>query len=285
MISVLILTKNEEKDLPGCLASVSWSDDIQVFDSFSTDRTVEIARTHGAHVTQRAFDSFASQRNAALESLPFRNPWILILDADERVTPSLAEEMQRRAAVAPPEISAFRVRRRDFFNTTWLKHAQLSPWQMRLFRRGRARYTREVNEFLEVDGGIAEFSSYLDHLAFSRGISHWLDKHNTYSTIEARIIAGGNYPRRISLRSALFEKDFHFRRVAQKAIFYRLPGRPLIKWFYMMFVRGSALDGRAGITYANLQTIYEYMIVLKTRELLAANAGASCKEPAYSGKN
>src|SRR5579875_1614057 len=100
MISVLILTRNEEQDLPGCLASVAWSDDVHVFDSMSTDRTGAIAREHGAHFTQRVFDNYARQRNAALETLPFRYPWIFILDADERPTPALAAEMQKTASSA-----------------------------------------------------------------------------------------------------------------------------------------------------------------------------------------
>src|SRR5579883_959262 len=95
MISVLILTKNEESDLPGCLESVSWSDDVFVFDSLSTDRTEEIARKHGVNFVQRKFDGYAKQRNAALEGLPFRYDWIFILDADERPTPALAEEMRQ----------------------------------------------------------------------------------------------------------------------------------------------------------------------------------------------
>jgi glycosyltransferase involved in cell wall biosynthesis len=266
MISVLILTKNEEQDLPGCLDSVAWCDDIHVFDSFSTDRTAEIARARGATVTQRIFDTYAAQRNAALETLPFRHDWIFILDADERPTPELSEEMQRIASSAPAGTSGFKVRRRDFFQRVWLRHAQLSPYYIRLVRRGRARYVREVNEVLEVDGVVADLASPLDHFPFSKGMAHWLDKHNTYSSMEAQIVAAGASREDASLKTALLGKDFHARRVAQKALFYRMPGRPMIKWLYMMFVRCAILDGRAGVAYANLQAIYEYMIVLKTRE-------------------
>ena len=94
-ISVLVLTKNEQQDLPACLASVGWSDDLHVFDSFSTDNTPDIARANGAHVTQRLFDGYASQRNAALHSLTFKYPWVLILDADERISVELKDEMQQ----------------------------------------------------------------------------------------------------------------------------------------------------------------------------------------------
>ena|SRR5579859_8036469 len=270
MISVLILTRNEEKDLPGCLESVSWSDDIHVFDSFSEDCTPEIARRFGANFVQRRFDTYAAQRNAALTTLPFRHEWIFLPDADERPTPEMVKEMQRVTEGTADQIAGYRVRRRDFLNGTWLKHAQMSPWYIRLVRRGRARYTREVNEVLDVDGAVGELASYLDHFPFSKGISYWLARHNTYSTMEARIIASGMAEQHASLRAALFAKDFHARRVAQKALFYRLPGRPLIKWIYLALLRGAILDGRAGITYANLQAIYEYMIVVKTREILGA---------------
>jgi glycosyltransferase involved in cell wall biosynthesis len=273
MISVLILTRNEELDLPGCLDSVSWCDDIFVFDSMSTDRTGEIAAAENAkngsvHFVQRTFDNYSAQRNAALDNLPFRHEWIFILDADERPTPELSAEMQRVTAIAPGDVNGYRLRRRDFFAGTWLKHAQISPFYIRLVRRGRARYRREINEVLEVQGTVGELQAPLDHYPFSKGIARWIEKHNVYSTMEARVVAEGLARAQASWKTAFLGRDFHQRRVAQKAIFYQLPARPLIKWFYMMFVRGAILDGPAGIAYANLQTIYEYMIVLKTKELL-----------------
>jgi glycosyltransferase involved in cell wall biosynthesis len=274
MISVVILTKNEELDLPGCLESVDWCDDVHVFDSLSTDRTAEIARSHGVNFAERPFDTYSAQRNAALETLPFRHPWIFILDADERPTPELAREMLEAVRSPAKDVTGFRIRRRDFLNGTWLKHAQLSPWYIRLIRKGKARYVREVNEVLEVDGRVEDLRSPFDHFPFSKGAAHWLAKHNTYSAMEARLIASGQGSSGASLKTALFGRDFHARRVAQKALFYRLPGRPLLKWCYMMFVKGAVLDGRAGIEYANLQAIYEYFIVLKTRELMRKGPGS-----------
>jgi glycosyltransferase involved in cell wall biosynthesis len=265
--SVLILTKDEEQDLPGALASVSWSDDVHVFDSFSTDATVSIAQGLGAHVAQRVFDNYAVHRNAALNQTRFRHPWVLLMDADERCTPALAKEVEQVARHDDPAIAAYRLRRRDFFQNTWLRHAQISPWYIRLVRPQLARYTREVNEVLEIVGAIGDLRSPLDHYPFSKGISHWLRKHDVYSTMEARLIAEGRGLRQPSLRTALTSRDFHERRLHQKALFYRLPGRPLLKWLYMVAVRGAFLDGRAGLTYARLQAIYEYMIVLKTREI------------------
>ncbi len=272
MISVLILTRNEQQDLPGCLDSVAWSDDVHVFDSHSTDDTVRIAEARGAHVSRRVFDDYATHRNAALSSVPFKYPWVFILDADERPTAELSGEMQQAVATAPAEVSGFSVRRRDFLFGTWLKHAQISPFYIRLVRPERARYTRAINEVLEVEGGLRILTHPLDHFPFSKGLAHWIQKHNAYSTMEAELIARQQGLKDPSLWTALRHPDFHTRRLHQKAIFYRLPGRPVLKWFYMVFVRGAILDGRAGLTYAALQSIYEYFIVLKTREMHRSEA-------------
>lgn len=273
MISVLVFTKNEEQDLPGCLEAVSWADDVHVFDSFSTDGTVDIARRLGAKVHQRQFDNYASQKNAGLRGLKFFHNWVLLLDADERVPTRLAQEMKQFAQNAPVTVSAARLRRRDFFMGTWLKHAQISPFYVRLVRPGKVRYEREVNEVMKVEGQTIELREPFDHFPFSKGICHWIDKHNTYSTMEAKIAfdslrSGTGF----SFKQALFGKDFHQRRYHQKGLFFKLPFRPLLKFGYMMLVRRAFLDGRAGFVYAVLQSFYEYLIVLKTQELEAAFA-------------
>lgn len=271
-ISVLILTLNEEQDLPGCLDSVAWSDDIHIFDSHSTDRTVEVAGERGATVSTRTFDTYARQRNAAMQ-LPFRHPWVLVLDADERATPELSVEVRDAAAAAADDVSAFRIRRRDFLWGTWLKHAQLTPYYVRLLRVGKVSYTRDINEFVEVEGETGQLSAPLDHMAFSKGLTHWVAKHNQYSNSEAELLASGDAVRQASLKDALFASDFHDRRAAQKAVFYRMPARPLLKWLYMMFVRGAVMDGAAGVMYATLQSFYEYLIEVKRREILRRRKG------------
>lgn len=267
MISVLILTKNEQRDLPGCLESVAWSDDVHVFDSYSMDDTVKIAEAAGAKVTQRKFDNYATHRNAAMTEVKFKYPWLFLLDADERPTAELSREMQQVVLGASEEVVGFRLRRRDFLFGTWLKHAQISPFYIRLVRPEKAKYTRAINEVLEVDGRVAELGYPLDHYPFSKGIAHWMAKHNTYSTMEAELIYRQQGLRNPSWKNALRDPDFHTRRLHQKALFYRMPARPLIKWAYMTLFRGAILDGGAGMTYATLQSFYEYMIVLKTREL------------------
>jgi hypothetical protein len=175
--------------------------------------------------------------------------------------------MQQVVLAVGDDVSGFRLRRRDFLFGTWLKHAQISPFYIRLVRPERARFTRAINEVLEVEGRVAELSYPLDHYPFSKGIGHWVAKHNTYSTMEAELIYRQEGLRDPSWSKALRDPDFHTRRLHQKALFYRMPGRPLIKWMYMMFGRGAVLDGAAGVAYASLQSFYEYMIVLKTREL------------------
>jgi hypothetical protein len=170
-------------------------------------------------------------------------------------------------------VAAFRIHRRDFLWGTWLKHTQMTSSYLRLLRVGHVQYTRAINEITTVDGEIADLKNPFDHLAFSKGIAHWVNKHNEYSTREADLLASGDATQRASLREALFAKGMQQRRVAQKAIFYRLPLRPLIKWLYLMFVRGAILDGSAGLMYATLISFYEYLIEAKYREILRQRAG------------
>lgn len=266
-ISVLILTRNEEQDLPGCLQSVAWSDDIHVYDSMSTDATVAIAQRFGAHVTQRVFDNWASHQNWGLQHIGFRHPWVFYIDADERMTPELVAQAQAAVRAARDEV-AFRVQRRDFFLDTWLRHVQTSPFYLRLFRPQCMRYERLVNPVSIPDGPVGELTGYLDHYPFSKGVAHWITRHNNYSGLEAmQIIENRRGKAAFSLAEALFATDFHRRRARRKALFFRLPMRPLVKFAILYLGKRGFLDGRAGLTYAVLQSIYEYFIVIKTREL------------------
>lgn len=266
-ISVLILTKNEQQDLPGCLNSVAWSDDIHVYDSISSDLTVQIAERFGAKVTKRPFDNWSTHQNWGLKNISFKYEWVYYSDADERVTPELLEAM--RVAIADPGVySAFRVRRRDFFMGTWLKHVTPSPFNIRLFKPACITYERLTNPVTVVDGPIGDISAHFNHFPFSKGITHWIDKHNGYSTFEAGQIAANRERREVlSIAKAFFSKNLNERRFHQKEIYYRLPFRPLIMFFLLYVFKRGFLDGRAGLTYAILRSIYEYFIVLKTREL------------------
>jgi len=275
MISILILTKNEQQDLPACLDSVAWSDDIHIFDSSSTDATLAIAHQYGAHVTVRDYGSCklafggdeGAHRTWGLRNIAFKYPWVFVMDADERMTPRLVESV-KQAAAQPTGKVAFSIQRRDFFLGTWLKHVQTSPFYVRLFRPEKVHYERLINCVLVPDGEVGSVTGFLDHYPFSKGMNQWLDRHNGYSHFEAQQIIsnrakGGTF----SIVKALSAKDFHERRYHQKELFYRLPFRPLIKFLLLYIGKRGFLDGKAGLTYAMLQSIYEYFIVLKTREL------------------
>jgi glycosyltransferase involved in cell wall biosynthesis len=264
-VSVLILTLNEEINLAECLKSLSWSDDIVVYDSLSDDQTREIAREHGARVIERPFDNWSAHQNWAMRHIEFRNPWVLYFDADERCDTALRDEVLGRATRDASE-SAFRIRRKDFFMGRWLKHAQLYPtWLVRLFRPEKIRYERLVNPVAVVDGPIGELQGNIIHYPFSHGITHWVARHNRYSDMEAIEALKAQTEKRIE--GSLFSQDPNERRRALKDIFFHLPARPLVRFLYSYIWRRGFLDGRAGFTYATLLAFYEYLISCKTHEL------------------
>jgi glycosyltransferase involved in cell wall biosynthesis len=275
LISVLILTKNEAADLPGCLESVSWSDDVHLVDSGSVDDTCAIAARYGAKVAVKTYadnskvfgGDEAAHRNWSVRETAFKHPWVLLLDADERVSAELGQSVRQAVARDAP-YAAYRIQRRDFLRGTWLKHVQASPYYIRLFRPERIRYERVINPVTLVDGPVGEVDGYLDHYPFSKGVRHWFERHNAYSSLEAaQIMANRQAGARFSLTKAFFSRDFHERRYHQKEVFYRMPLRPLAKFMLLYVAKFGFLDGRAGLQYALLQSIYEYMIVLKVREL------------------
>jgi glycosyltransferase involved in cell wall biosynthesis len=268
-VSVLILTLNEEINIGNCLESLSWCEDVVVLDSHSTDATRAIASKWGARVETRPFDNWSAHQNWAVSHIEFRHPWVLYLDADERCTFELRDEVLKKALARTPE-AAFRLRRKDIFMGRWLKHAQLYPtWFVRLFRPERIRYERLVNPVAVVDGPTGELDAHLMHYPFSHGVSHWIARHNRYSDLEAIEAAKLRHdPAGTRARSgSVWSKDPNERRRALKDLFFQLPGRPLLKFGYYYAWRRGFLDGRAGLTYATLQAIYEYMIACKGAEL------------------
>ena len=280
MVSVLILTKNEEQDLPGCLESVSWCDDIHVFDSCSTDNTIDIARKASAKITQRQFDNWANHQNWGLNNIAFKHEWVFYIDADERISPSLKETLLN-FDTGNTDAVAYEIQRRDFaWNGTWLKNSQISPFFLRLFRPGKLRYERLVNPVSIADGPVKRLPGYLDHYPFSKGFRAWWSRHLSYADMEASMrLTDRDIKKSFSLKKAFLSRDFTERRYHQKGLFYKIPGRPFVKWLYMVIGRKAFLDGMTGITYATLQAIYEYFIVLKTKELLINNAQAKKQQP------
>ena len=151
-VSVLILTLNEELNLPACLESVSWSDDIVVFDSVSSDRTVEIAKSAGARVVQRKFDNWSSHQNWAMDNIDFKHDWVFYLDADERMTPELQAEILKIAADPDEKRAAYYAGRMNYFMDRWCKRAMTPGTIMRFFKPPNIRFERLVNPIPVIDG-------------------------------------------------------------------------------------------------------------------------------------
>jgi glycosyltransferase involved in cell wall biosynthesis len=261
MISVLILTLNEESNIAACIESLPWRGDICVLDSQSTDKTSSVASAMGATVVTRHFDGYASQRNAGL-ALPFRYDWIVMLDADERMTLELAEEIEAAISTATAEDAMLRVRRKDMFMGKWLRRSSGYPtWFARVLRRGRVRVDREINEVYVADGRVRNLRGHILHHPFNKGVDWWFDRHNRYSSAEAALILeGGGVSKSWH---GLFSRDPGLRRTALKGVAYRLPARPLLTFLYLYLLRGGFLDGNAGYTYARMRLAYELMIDTK----------------------
>jgi len=266
MISVLILTLNEEINLPGCLDSVRWCDDIVIFDSFSTDQTVKIAKAAGARVFQREFDNYASQRNAALMEVEYKHPWVLMVDADEKVSPELFKEINTTIPVDNGEITLYRMRRKDFFLGKWIRRSSGYPtWFGRLIKIGHVWVERAINEVCATEGKVGHLKGHLLHYPFNKGFHSWFEKHNRYSTMEAELIVNS---KRFAIKwGCIFNSDPAIRRKAIKSLFYRLPARPVLMFLALYFWRRGFLDGRAGLTYCLLRSFYEYMISCKVKEI------------------
>lgn len=269
-ISVLILTYNEEKNLPACLDTVSWSDDIIVFDSCSTDRTVEIAREAGARIYQRPFDNERNQRAASLK-LDFKYPWVYNPDADEVTPPDLRDEMLSLIADPKRTEVAYRVRFKVMFFGRWIRRSSLYPtWVVRLFRPEKISFDRLINLTYNVDGPEGRLTSHFLHYTFNNGISAWYEKHNKYSSAEAE-------EKIKSLAEPLNWTDLRGdtvnRRKFLKQLAFRLPCRPFVVFVYIYFLRLGMLDGLIGLRYCLMRATYEFMIDLKTRELMRRKKG------------
>ena len=270
-ISILILTLNEEPNIGACLDSLAGFDDIVVFDSLSSDSTKAIAVAKGARVVERKFDNWSSHQNWAMDNIEFRHPWVFYLDADERMTPELREEI-RAVASSPgrPEV-AFYCGRRNYFMGKWIRHAMPPGLIMRFFRPSRIRFERLVNPVPVIDGPHGYLRNYFEHYNFSKGLTEWFDKHNKYSLFEA--MEGMKLREKPVGLGAIIVGDASERRRALKELSFRLPFRPLLKFLWMYVLKLGFLDGRAGYTYCKLQAVYEYMIVVKMRELARRERG------------
>ncbi len=272
-VSVIVPIRNEAANLPRCLESVKWADEIFVVDSQSSDGSIEVAQEHGAKVVQFEFNgTWPKKKNWALEHLPFRNEWVFILDADENLPPGAEVEFNKAIADAG-DIVGYWINRRFMFMGRWLRHAYYPNWNLRLFRHALGRYEKltdvstdsgdnEVHEHVLVNGRTGKLRVEIDHYAFP-SIDVFVEKHNRYSNWEARVATDG----RFSSSSGQISSVTVDRRRKMKNLSQRLPFRPFLRFLYVYIWQKGFLDGVEGYYFARLHGFYEFLSVAKTREL------------------
>jgi glycosyltransferase involved in cell wall biosynthesis len=267
MISIYILTYNEETEIAACIESALLSDDVIVVDSLSTDRTVEIASRYPVCIIQHKFESHGKQRTWMLEHIPAKHDWVYILEADERMTPALFAECL--AASQRPDKIGYYVAERVIFMDKWIRRSTQYPrYQMRLFKKGKVWFSDYGHTEREVCEGPTSFlKETYPHYTCGKGLSRWIEKHNRYSTDEAIETLRQLDRGKVNWLNLFFGQSEVERRRALKDLSLRLPCRPLLRWFYMYFFLGGILDGRAGFAWCTLQAFYEYLILLKVEEM------------------
>jgi len=265
-ISVIVPVKNEAENLRRCLPALGWADEVFVIDSQSQDETARVAEEHGASVVQFHFNgTYPKKKNWALDNVPFRNEWVLIVDADEVVVPELAEEIARRTAA--DEADGFYLNMKYFFLGRRIKHCGYAEaWNLRLFKHRLGRYERmpvapgvrtgdnEAHEHVLLNGGRAvRLRHELDHHAYP-SIAVWVEKHNRYAVWEAAMFAR-------FLREpipASIGPGKRFKRLLKK-VYLRLPMRPVVRFVYAYGFRLGFLDGRPGLVFCALLAIYDFL--------------------------
>lgn len=264
LLTVLILTKNEALNLPHALESLApLGAKIVIVDSGSTDGTLDIARQHGCEVTANPFVSHAQQLNWAIDTLSITTPWIMRLDADERLTPELAREIPGALARASEHISGFELKRRVYFWGTWIRHGGYYPtWLLRIWRRGSGRLEeRWMDEHVVLSGGRVARLSHDIIDENHKGLGYWVEKHNGYADREVLDLlaqrqgneAGSGAPdgqagRRRWLKTNVYAKTPLFLRAA-------------LYWLWRYVFRLGFLDGRAGLVFHFMQGFWYRMLI------------------------
>jgi glycosyltransferase involved in cell wall biosynthesis len=275
-IEILIITKDEQVNIPHSLASVAeWADAVHVVDSGSTDKTCDIAREMGATVTFQPWLGYARQKNWALSNIPWKSDWLFILDADESITPELRDEILAIAAQPADHVreSGYYVNRVTYFLGKPIWHCGYFPsYNLRFFRRGQAKYEdREVHEHMMVDGPTARLRHLMRH-EDRRGLEHFIAKHNWYSTLEAKALRREAQEGHVRELPDL-ERGIAVRRWLKRRVLPKLPVSAMWRFFYMYFFRLGILDGATGFRFCLLVSTYDLFISLKLAESRAADLG------------
>lgn len=278
-VTVIIPTRNEARHLGRCLEAASLCSEVYVIDSLSTDKTVEIAQAWGAKVVQFHYGGgWPKKRQWALDSLHFENEWILLLDADEILTPELADEVQR--AILNPSFQGYYVFLRLNFLGRVLRFGDSGFWKLSLFRCGKGHFECrlkdqdnsmsdiEVHEHVVVDGSRGVLKHALLHENVE-SLSRYIDKHNEYSNWESRVLAQEGAGDR-ELPPTLLGTQAQRRRWLKKSL-YRIPGSPILLFLYRYIVRFGFLDGVPGLIYCGFQSIQMFHTKAKIYELKSRN--------------
>jgi glycosyltransferase involved in cell wall biosynthesis len=264
-ISVFIITHNEEKSLPYCIESIKYSNDIVVLDSFSNDKTENIALLYPTvRFFQHNFKNFSTQRNFGLHDISFKNEWVFIIDADERCTSGLWHEMLTKINIRDNSIVTYSVRRKLYYQGKWMRHNCMYPvWVERLVIPSKVKYVGDVHERLICNGEQALLNEQLIHLSFSKGINDWIQRMNKYT----KIVASENKQntRQFSISNLIIANPLEKRRTL-KLLFYKCPFRWLIFLFYNFFIKWCFLDGIKGIQYIILCSYIEFITTIQEKE-------------------
>jgi glycosyltransferase involved in cell wall biosynthesis len=291
-LSVLVTTYNEEANIARCLKSVRWADEVFVVDSFSTDRTVQIAQSKGAKTYQRRFVTCDDQWNWALDNLPFSNEWVLVLDADEQIPPALAAEIARVLADGRSGRVGYFLKRRFFFLGRCLKRGGLYPtWILRFFKRGAGRFGRHgISEHLILNGPAGYLQCPFDHRD-NKPLKDWIERHNRYSELEADEYVRGKLgiSQAQSIIARLRGNQAERKQWIKLHVWNRLPLflRPFIFFFRNYLLRGGFLDGREGFIYHVLWSFWvRFLIDVKIleRQRRRGCAGLATGRPALEAQ-
>ncbi|MBL4702069.1 glycosyltransferase family 2 protein [bacterium AH-315-I18] len=266
-IDIFIPTLNESTHIALAVANAKAVGNVYVLDSCSTDGTQQLARDAGATVVEHAWEGYARQKNWGLNNLPFTGDWVFILDADERITPKLQRELENVAA-NPNAASGYYVNRLLLFMGQTIRHGGLYPsWNLRFFKRGQAYYEdRSVHEHMICDGATDYLRYEMLHVR-CESMTQYIDKHIRYADLESDEWVKQRIGKSQGAQTGrLFRDMLRYRQWVRRHIWPITPFRPLLRFVYMYFFRLGILDGRAGLSLANLMANYEYMISLLYRD-------------------
>lgn len=276
-VSIIVAARNEARNLPRCLGSLREAGEVYVLDSQSTDATVEIAESYGAQVVQFHYrGGWPKKRQWAMDSLPFSYDWILLIDADEALTPELIAEIKH--GMQNPMCDGYYIKLRMFFLGRELRHCGASFYKLVLFRRGKARFECRLKD---QDDSMADMEVH-EHVVAAPGsrigklhhpllhhnvesLSHYIQKHDKYSNWEARVWCEGS-ANATDLPPSLFGSQAQRRRWLRK-MFFSFPGSPVLFFFYKYIFCLGFMDGTPGLIYCGLQGIQFFHIKAKIYEL------------------